>query len=29
MERAGVTDLTAYAVDPSQDLMPDFFVEPR
>ncbi len=29
MERAGVTDLAAYAVDPSQDLMQDFFVEPR
>ena len=29
MERAGVTDLTPYAVDPSLDLMPDFFVEPR
>lgn len=29
MEQAGVTDLTPYAIDPSQDLMPDFFVEPR
>ena len=29
MERAGVTDLSPYAVDPSQNLMPDFFVEPR
>jgi citronellol/citronellal dehydrogenase len=29
MESAGVTDLTPYAVDPSMDLMPDFFVEPR
>ncbi len=29
MESAGVTDLTRYAVDPSLDLMPDFFVEPR
>jgi citronellol/citronellal dehydrogenase len=29
MELAGVTDLTSYAVDPSLDLMPDFFVEPR
>lgn len=29
MERAGVTDLTRYAMDPSQDLLPDFFVEPR
>jgi len=26
---AGITDLTAYAVDPSQELVPDFFVEPR
>ena len=26
MERMGVTDLTEYAVDPSMDLMPDFFV---
>ena len=29
MESAGVTDLSKYAVDPSLDLMPDFFVEPR
>lgn len=29
MESAGVTDLTPYAVDPTLDLMPDFFVEPR
>jgi citronellol/citronellal dehydrogenase len=29
MEMAGVTDLTPYAVDPSLDLIPDFFVEPR
>ncbi len=29
MESAGVTDLSRYAVDPSMDLMPDFFVEPR
>ena len=29
MERAGVTDLTPYAVDPSSELMADFFVEPR
>ena len=29
MERAGVTDLTPYAVDPSTELLPDFFVEPR
>ncbi len=29
LELAGVTDLTPYAVDPSNELMPDFFVEPR
>ncbi len=29
LERAGVTDLAPYAVDASQELMPDFFVEPR
>ncbi len=29
MESAGVTDLTPYAVDPSLELMQDFFVEPR
>ncbi len=29
MELAGVTDLTPYAVDASQELLPDFFVEPR
>ncbi len=29
MERAGVTDLGAYAVTPGAELMPDFFVEPR
>jgi citronellol/citronellal dehydrogenase len=29
MERAGVTDLTPYAVDPAKELMADFFVEPR
>ncbi|GMR17466.1 MAG: NAD(P)-dependent oxidoreductase [Gammaproteobacteria bacterium] len=29
LESAGVTDLSAYAVDPSLELMPDFFVEPR
>ena len=29
MESAGVTDLTPCAVDPSLDLMQDFFVEPR
>ena len=26
---AGVTDLSAYAVDPSVELVPDFFVEPK
>jgi len=29
MESIGVTDLSGYAVDPSLDLMPDFFVDPR
>jgi len=29
LEGAGVTDLVPYAVDPSLDLIPDFFVEPR
>jgi len=29
LESAGITDLTIYSVDPSVDLMPDFFVEPR
>jgi len=29
LESAGVTDLTRYSVDPSLELMPDFFVEPR
>ena len=29
LESAGITDLSAYAVDPSMELMPDFFVEPR
>ena len=29
MELAGVTDLTSYAIDPSLDLIADFFVEPR
>lgn len=29
MEKAGVTDLSQYAVDPSRDLVADFFVEPR
>lgn len=29
LESAGVTDLTPYAVDPSADLVADFFVEPR
>ena len=29
LESAGVSDLTPYAVDPSVELAPDFFVEPR
>ena len=29
LESAGITDLSAYAVDPSVELAPDFFVEPR
>jgi len=29
LESAGVTDLSAYAVDPSVELAPDFFVDPR
>ena len=29
LESAGVTDLSGYAVDPSVELAPDFFVEPR
>lgn len=29
LESAGVTDLSVYAVDPSIELAPDFFVEPR
>ncbi len=29
LESAGVTDLSVYAVDPSVELAPDFFVEPR
>jgi citronellol/citronellal dehydrogenase len=29
LESAGITDLAAYAVDPSAKLVPDFFVEPR
>ena len=29
LESAGITDLSHYAVDPSLDLLPDFFVEPR
>lgn len=29
LESAGITDLDAYAVDPSQELAADFFVEPR
>ncbi len=29
LESAGVTDLSSYAVDPSVELAPDFFVDPR
>ena len=29
LESAGVTDLSGYAVDPSVELAPDFFVDPR
>ncbi len=29
LESAGVSDLSVYAVDPSAELAPDFFVEPR
>jgi citronellol/citronellal dehydrogenase len=29
LESAGVADLSGYAVDPSAELVPDFFVEPR
>lgn len=29
LESAGITDLSSYAVDPTMELMPDFFVEPR
>jgi citronellol/citronellal dehydrogenase len=29
LESDGVSDLTTYAVDPSAELVPDFFVEPR
>lgn len=29
LESAGIRDLTPYAVDPSAELAPDFFVEPR
>jgi citronellol/citronellal dehydrogenase len=29
LESAGITDLSGYAVDPSAELVPDFFVEPR
>lgn len=29
LEKAGVTDLDPYAVNPALDLLPDFFVEPR
>ncbi|MFQ5982717.1 MAG: SDR family oxidoreductase [Woeseiaceae bacterium] len=29
LESAGITDLSGYAVEPSAELVPDFFVEPR
>ena len=29
LQSAGITDLSAYAVDPDKELQPDFFVEPR
>ena len=29
LETAGIDDLSAYAVEPGADLLPDFFVEPR
>ena len=29
LAEAGITDLSAYSVDPAADLVPDFFVEPR
>ena len=29
LESAGITDLSGYAVDPSAELVPDFFVKPR
>ena len=29
LESEGITDLSAYAIDPSLDLIPDFFVDPR
>jgi citronellol/citronellal dehydrogenase len=29
LESAGITDLSVYSVDPSVDLQPDFFVDPR
>ena len=29
LEEAGVVDLSAYAVEPGMDLLPDFFVDPR
>lgn len=29
LESAGVTDLSGYSVDPSAELVPDFFVQPR
>jgi citronellol/citronellal dehydrogenase len=29
LEAEGITDLSAYAVDPDVELLPDFFVEPK
>ena len=29
LEAEGITDLSSYAMDPTADLMPDFFVEPK
>jgi citronellol/citronellal dehydrogenase len=29
LESEGISDLSSYAIDPSVELMPDFFVEPR
>ena len=29
LESVGITDLSAYAVNPDKELLPDFFVDPR